>query len=56
VIALNLRPQSATVALPVPGTHEVILSTAMDRSGEQLKGELALRPDEGVVLLELPLA
>jgi alpha-glucosidase len=49
VVALNLSSSPRTVShLAMQGT--VLLSTALDRDGESVAGELALRPDEGVIV------
>jgi alpha-glucosidase len=46
LVALNLTSEER--ALPAAGT--IIASTALDRDGERVGGELRLRPDEGVVV------
>ncbi len=47
-VALNLGHAPAAVALPATG--RLLLSTGLDRQGEQVSGRLALRGAEGVVL------
>jgi alpha-glucosidase len=47
-VALNLSGDGHAVAL----SGEVLLSTGLDRDGERVRGELRLRPGEGVVLRE----
>lgn len=51
VVALNLEPEPKVVVFGAgdAGGH-VLLSTHPDRAGEAVGRELALRPDEGVVL------
>jgi alpha-glucosidase len=46
LVALNLTGAARRVA----ASGEIVLSTALDRAGERIAGELALRPDEGVVV------
>ncbi len=48
LVALNLGPQPHSLHGPQLGT--VALSTAMDREGERIEGEVRLRPDEGLVI------
>ena len=51
VIALNLGPEPVSVA---PGSigfgREILLSTFLDREGEEIQGTLDLRGNEGVIL------
>ena len=47
-IALNFGHEAERVPLPRQGT--VLFSTHLERAGERASAELALRPDEGVVL------
>ncbi|HUP31161.1 MAG TPA: alpha-amylase family glycosyl hydrolase, partial [Usitatibacter sp.] len=48
LVALNLGPHPHSLRCPRQGT--VALSTAMDREGERIHGEVQLRPDEGLVV------
>ena len=48
LVALNLTGAPRTV----PGCGRVLLSTALDREGERVTGDLPLRADEGVVLAQ----
>ncbi len=52
LVALNLGQEPQRLALPGAGLlpARVLLSSALDRTDEAVAGELALRPDEGVVL------
>jgi alpha-glucosidase len=52
LVALNLGQEPQRLALPGAGLPpaRVLLSSALDRTDEAVAGELALRPDEGVVL------
>jgi alpha-glucosidase len=52
LVALNFGSEPRTVILDVPGHHEgsLLLSTHLDREGEQVSGQLALRGDEGAVI------
>ena len=56
LVALNLGPSPQPVNMP--GSNgirgRILLSTALDREGEVTRGELALRPAEGVILLLSP--
>jgi alpha-glucosidase len=50
-VALNFTAAPATVDLSaVAAEGEIVLSTALDRSGREALGSLALRADEGVVV------
>lgn len=49
VVALNLGPEPAEVALPWP--CRVVLSTYGDREGEHVRAPLGLRGDEGVLAI-----
>lgn len=53
---LNLGSHSAEFPLPgnVPAPYRVLISTHLDREGDEIRGTVGLRPDEGVVL-ESPL-
>jgi alpha-glucosidase len=48
LVALNLTAAERTVRLE--GSGIVAISTAMDRHGETVRGELRLRSNEGVVV------
>jgi alpha-glucosidase len=48
LIALNLAGEPHRLSIELAGT--IALSTALDREGEPVAGELALRPSEGVVI------
>jgi alpha-glucosidase len=48
LVALNLGSRPAR--LPAPPDARVVLSTHLDREDERVRGSLALRPDEGVVV------
>ena len=48
LVALNLTDAPCRIRLG--GNGEIALSTHLDRGGERLAGELALRQDEGVVI------
>jgi alpha-glucosidase len=50
LVALNLGGQPATLAAGSWGSGQVVLSTNLDRAGEQVSGNLALRGDEGVIV------
>lgn len=50
LVALNLTGTPRRVRLGV--TAEIVLSTALDRDGERVTGELELRPHEGLILTE----
>jgi alpha-glucosidase len=52
LVALNFSDEPRTVTLDVPGhdTGTLLLSTQLDREGEQVGTSLALRGDEGVVI------
>jgi alpha-glucosidase len=51
VIALNLGAEPATIASSSIGFgREILLSTMLDRQGEQVQGTLDLRGNEGVIL------
>lgn len=51
LIALNLGDQPAAALLrEVPLDGQIALSTACDRDGETITGEIDLRPDEGIVV------
>jgi alpha-glucosidase len=50
-IVLNLGGQPQHFDLgQVAGTHQVVLSTYLDRAGEVIQDVLPLRRDEGVIL------
>jgi alpha-glucosidase len=50
LVALNLGDQPYVLELPDDlGQGRIVLSTHLDREGESLGGELALRSDEGIV-------
>jgi alpha-glucosidase len=50
LVALNLGSQAATLAANDLGRGQVALSTHLDRAGELVDGEVALRGDEGVIV------
>jgi alpha-glucosidase len=51
VIALNLGAAPASIASSSIGfSREILLSTMLDRQGEQVQGTLDLRGNEGVIL------
>ncbi len=51
VIALNLAPETATLALPGSARrYSILLSTFLDRAGDEQGSVLTLRPDEGLIL------
>ncbi|MCA6123964.1 DUF3459 domain-containing protein [Bradyrhizobium sp. WSM 1704] len=51
VIALNFGAHPAAITSSVIGfSNEILLSTFMDRQGEQVEGTLDLRANEGVIL------
>jgi alpha-glucosidase len=51
LIGLNLGREDAVVAFPDRQLRgEIVVSSAGDRDGEKVEGELGLRGDEGVVL------
>jgi alpha-glucosidase len=50
-ILLNLSAEPQTVKLrSTPGQFRIVLSTRLDREGERLGSDVAVRPDEGVIL------
>jgi alpha-glucosidase len=50
VVALELAGQGVEVDLDHVGRGRILLSTGLDREGEEVGGSLALRPDEGVAI------
>jgi alpha-glucosidase len=53
VVALNLGAEPVSIAASSIGLgHEIALSTSLDRQGEQVQGELDLRGNEGVILVQ----
>jgi alpha-glucosidase len=51
VIALNLGDQPVSIASAAAGLYgEILLSTFLDRDGEQVHGTLDLRANEGVII------
>ena len=50
LVALNLGGQPATLASGSLGSGQITLSTHLDREGEPVSGDLALRGDEGVIV------
>jgi alpha-glucosidase len=50
LVALNLGSQAATLAANDLGRGQVALSTHLDRAGELVDGDVALRGDEGVIV------
>ena len=52
LVALNLGSQPQQVELDRAGIRgQIILSTHLDRVGERLREPVALRPDEGVIVM-----
>ena len=51
LVVLNLGGQTATLATGSLGSGRITLSTHLDRAGERVSGDLALRGDEGVVVV-----
>ncbi|HYN86886.1 MAG TPA: alpha-amylase family glycosyl hydrolase, partial [Ardenticatenaceae bacterium] len=50
LVVLNLRSQSCMLDLSDFGAHcQLVLSTRLDRAGEEALGALQLRPDEGII-------
>jgi alpha-glucosidase len=49
LVLLNLGHEPSQV--PCPASGAVLLSTALDRDREEIRGEVALRPDEGLILV-----
>ncbi|HEU5424225.1 MAG TPA: hypothetical protein VFU72_11835 [Nitrolancea sp.] len=48
---LNLGPQPESFALIDPaGSGTIVLSTHLDRENQRVESELALRPNEGLIL------
>jgi alpha-glucosidase len=50
LVALNLGGQAATLGAGTLGGGRIALSTHLDRAGERVSGDLALRGDEGVIV------
>ncbi len=50
LVVLNFSSQSATVAIPTASTGKVILSTHLDRQGQESLSSLHLRPYEGLIV------
>ena len=51
VIALNLGDQPVSIASDAAGlSGDILLSTMLDREGEQVEGTLDLRGNEGVII------
>jgi len=51
LVALNLAGQPRVVAVDAPDVKgSILLSTHLDREGETLGREIALRPDEGIIV------
>jgi alpha-glucosidase len=51
LVALNLGQEPVAILLPDRmGAGRLLLSTLLDREGERVEADLALRPDEGVVV------
>jgi alpha-glucosidase len=50
LVALNLGPAPASLALPGNERYRVALSTGLDREGEPVSGDVRLAGDEGLVL------
>jgi alpha-glucosidase len=50
LVVLNLDAQSAELAAPWGGSARLALTTYLDRDGVYLRGTIALRPDEGMIL------
>ena len=51
LVALNLGSERYSLSIDSLGTGQILLSTHMDRSQERVVGSIALRPDEGVIML-----
>jgi alpha-glucosidase len=52
VVALNLGAEPVSISASSIGLgHEIVLSTSLDRQGEQVQGDLDLRGNEGVILV-----
>jgi alpha-glucosidase len=57
VVALNLGAEPASVAsISIGFGREILLSTFLDRQGEEVQGTLDLRGNEGVILGRSPQA
>ncbi len=54
LIALNFSAEPATLMLPSHPTGSVVLSTHLDRGGEKLLTEFALRGNEGCIIHLVP--
>jgi hypothetical protein len=50
LIALNFSSQRQRLALPILGVGAIVISTHLDRAERVNPAELALRPDEGIVV------
>jgi alpha-glucosidase len=50
LVALNLGGQAATLGASALGSGRIVISTHLDRTGEQVRGDLTLRGDEGVIV------
>jgi alpha-glucosidase len=50
LVALNFDDRPAGVRLPAGMGGRIALSTHMDRRAESVSGEVALRPDEGLLI------
>jgi alpha-glucosidase len=50
LIALNLGPEPARWEAPEARRGKIVLSTHLDRTGDQMCGRLDLRPNEGIIV------
>ena len=50
IVALNLSGQARRVVLPDPGAGEIVMSTALDRSGRVTLADFTLRGNEGLMI------
>ncbi len=51
MILLNLGHEPEAIALPEDaGEGRILISTCLDRDGERVGSEVAIRPDEGVII------
>jgi len=49
-VTVVLNFSDSAIAVAGPGAGTIVVSTGMDRVGEQMLGPLRLGPDEGVVI------
>ncbi len=50
IVALNLSGQDRRVVLPDLGAGEIVMSTALDRSGPVVLADFTLRGNEGLMI------